>query len=266
MRRAALVLILAVMLLPLFFLVQGSFQNLHGTLVMPPRITTGYTLKHYQWILTLPILPMAINTAAVTLATAALTSAVVGAGAYAFAMYPLPRWLWTLLLAGIMVPRMAMMVPLFVIMKNLGITGTLWAAILPAAYMPAGLYIANAYYRTIPRSLIDSARIDGAHEYQILARIILPIAKPVTATIALFSAVGAMQDFLWQMLQLQRPRVHTLLVGLFRAVLTAGSIGIKIDPIGQRMAVAVVLAAPLLAVFLIANRYFTTALGGATKE
>jgi ABC-type glycerol-3-phosphate transport system permease component len=268
--RALLVFAFIVLLAPLYFLITGSFQDIHGLFVMPPRLwPRNPTAVNYEWVLSLPLLHWLRNTGYVFVTTVTLSVLISVTGGYAFAFYrfPLKRFLWIIALAGIMVPRMSLIIPQFVVLRKLNLNGTLLAAILPAAYMPIGLYLARTYFETVPKSLLESARIDGANELQILSRVVAPVSRPIVTAIALFAGLHSLGDFMWQMLQLQHPRVHTLLVGLMRAVmLRGGESATNINPVGRSMAVAVVLAIPMLLLFIIANRYFTTALGGATKE
>lgn len=269
MNRAILVAIIVVMLLPVWFLIVGSFTEMRGLFIMPPRFWPRMpTLDNYRWVLTHPVLLWARNSGVVLALTVVLAVAVSASGGYAFAFYEFrfKRVLWALLLAGVMVPRMSLIIPLFVVIRKLGVSGTLWSAVLPLCYMPMGLYLARAYFETVPKSVMDSARIDGANDLQILLRIVAPISRPIVTAIALFSGLGAMGDYLWQLLQLQRPGVHTMIIGLMRATMNKGGGEATVNPVGYSLAAAVVLALPMLAIFLIANKYFVTALGGAVRE
>jgi ABC-type glycerol-3-phosphate transport system permease component len=237
--------------------------------VMPPRLwPVAATLRNYAWVFRQPVAQWAANTFVVTVGSVFLAVVTTTTGGYAFAFFRFPgkRFLWTLLLAGVMIPRMSMLIPMFVVFRKIGVSGTLWAAVLPAAYLPVGLYLSRAYFETVPRSVIESARIDGASDLQVLTQIVAPISRPIVTVVALFAGINALGDYLWQMLQLQRDGLQTMLVGLMRAASQASGFESRINPIGQAMAAAVVLALPMLAIFLIANRYFVGALGGAVRE
>ena len=268
MNRVILAVGFVVMLLPIWLMGVGSLQDIHGVLRMPPQLWPRQaTVGNYAWVLTHPIVRWALNTAIVT-ASAVIGSVVVCVAAgYVFAFFALPckRVLWTMLLLGIMVPRMSMIIPVFVVVRKLGLSGTLWAAFLPYVLSPMSLHLARAFFETVPRSLLESARIDGAGDLRVLTSIVAPISKPIVALTAVFAATGAMGNFLWQMLQLQRPEVRTLIVGLVREMMRA-HMGEMPNPLGQSMAVGVVLLIPMLAVFLSANKYFIGGLKGAVKE
>jgi len=269
--RIILFFIMVIMLMPLYFMVIGSFQDIYGLFIMPPQfIPRNPTLANYVWVLNQPLAVMLRNSGYVTVTTVILSVFISATGGYAFAFYKFPgkRILWPIALAGIMIPRMSMIIPLFVVCRKLGISGQLLAVILPASYMPVGMYLSRTYFESVPKSLLESARIDGASEAQILFRIVAPVSRPIITAIALFAGIQSLGDYLWQMLQLQRPRVHTLLIGLMRAVMLrgGGDGSTNINPVGRSLAVAVVLTVPMLLIFFVANKYFTTALGGATKE
>ena len=269
MTRVAIVLFAILMLMPMYFMATGSLQDIHGVMLMPPRlIPRGITIANYTWIWDLGLAQWVVNTMLIViLGTAASVATSLMAG-YTFAFYdfPLKRWIWLALLAGIMIPAISLVIPRFVVMRKLHLSGTLWSVVLAGALQPMGLYLARVYFKSVPPSLLESARIDGASEWQILWRVVAPVSKPIVTALSLFAAIVAMGDFLWQMLQLQRRNVQTLLVGLIRAVQTFGGIGdAGVNPIGRRLAVGMVLLAPLLLVFFVASRYFTTSLSGAVK-
>ena len=270
MNKAILVIIIAIMIAPIWFTATGSVQDLYGVFIMPPRIlpVENFTLVNYQWVVSRDVGRWFVNTVIAVVGTVSLSVFISVTGGYAFSVYQIPakRLIWSLLLAGIMIPRMSMLVPLFVITRKLRISGSLLAVILPTAFSPIGLYLSRAYFETIPRSLLESARLDGANEWRVLRSIVAPVSRPIVTACGLFAAVGTLNDYLWQMLQLQRPDDQTLLVGLIRETMRRGGEILLVNPIGRSLAAAMVLLAPLLGIFIVANRYFTSALGGAIKE
>lgn len=267
-KRLVLVLLSALLLFPVWMMFVGSLQDLYGVFIMPPRLLPLHaTLENYRWLLDLGIGRWAINTSIVVGLSVVLSVFVAVTAGYAFAFYRFPakEILWVVLLLGIMIPRMSMIVPLFVVMRKLGLSGSLIASLLPTAYMPVSIYISRLYFQTVPESLLESARIDGATEATILARVVAPVSRPIVTACALFAAIASLGDYLWQMLQLMRTERQTLLVGLIKASMNRGGNVMAINPIGRSFAVGVVLVLPLLVIFLTANRYFTSALGGAIK-
>ncbi len=270
MNRTVVILAAIILLAPLWFLAIGSLQDIHGVLLMPPRLwPMNATLDNYQWAFSKPVGVWALNTVVVAASVAVLSVAVSCSAGYAFAFYEFrgKRVLWLLLLAGIMVPRISLIIPLFVTIHKLGLTGTRLGVILSTTLSPVGLYLARTYFETVPKSVMESARLDGANDAQVLTRIVAPISRPIVTCLALFAGVGALQDFMWQMLQLQRTGRQTMIVGLMRAVMAMGSGGdMQVNPLGNKFAVSMILLAPLVVIFFGASRYFTSALGGALKE
>jgi len=171
-----------------------------------------------------------------------------------------------MLLAGLMIPRIALIIPTFVVANKIGIAGTLASVILPCLFVPSGMYLSRTFFESIPRSLVESARIDGASEVKILTRIVAPISKPLVTSLALFSAIAALNDWIWQALNLQRPETITLMVGWIRSTMQRSIGGNDINPMGHSMAVGVLLLFPLLVIFIVANKYFVGSLDGAVKE
>ena len=166
-----------------------------------------------------------------------------------------------------MIPRISMLIPLFVIIKDLKLSGSLIATILPNSISPMEMYLARNYFESIPKSIIESARIDGANEWQILKMIIIPVSKPIISVIALFSGVFALQDYIWQMLVLVDENKQTLLVGIMKLVMRrGGDANLGVNPVGRSFAAGILLLFPLVVLFLIGNKYFIEGLQGAVKE
>jgi ABC-type glycerol-3-phosphate transport system permease component len=258
------------MIAPLWFLGTGSLMKASKMMIMPPKLLPrAPTLDNYGWALGRPDIGTWIkNTALVTAGTVFGSVCLSLSAGYAFAMYAVwgKKILWAMLLAGLMIPRIALIIPTFVVASKMGIAGSIAAVILPCIFVPSGMYLARTFFESIPKSLIESARIDGASEVRILTSIVAPISKPLITSLALFSAIGALNDWIWQALNLQRPDTVTLMVGWIRATMQRSIGGNDINPLGHSMAVGVLLLLPLMALFIIANKYFVGSLDGAVKE
>lgn len=231
----------------------------------PPLFPKSPTLENYERLLTVPLVARwCANTLIVVVGTVAISVVVSCMAGYAFATYrfPFKKVLWLLLLAGVMIPRISLIIPLFVVIKKLHLSGSLAAVILATSLSPVGLYLARTYFETLPRSLMEAARIEGAGEARILLSVVVPAARPIVAALSLFAGIGAMGDFMWQMLVLQKPENHTLLVGLTREIMTRGAGITSVNPIGQALATGVILLLPMILIFAFANKYFTQAIGG----
>ena len=271
MNKIILILLAVVMLLPLWFLATQSLTDLRGSMVMPPRLLPARpSLDNYAYFLALPLGRWVMNTAILMVGSVIASVCVSCATGYAFAFFefPLKKALWVLLLVGIMIPHLSMMIPRFVVLRKLGLISTLWGLMLSGMMNPAGIYLARMYFKTVPKSILDSARIDGAREGQILTRIIMPISRPIVTCLALFAGIGAMGNYVWQLLVLRHAEKYTLLLGLLRWINAdqEGNLAFTLNPLGRKFAASMILIIPLLLIFTAASKYFTQGLSGAVKE
>lgn len=270
MKKIFILLISIILMLPIYFMLTGSLQDIRGVMKMPPDlIPNAMTLFNYRKIFSLDCIRWLSNTVMITsigLVASVFTSCSAG---YVFAFYKfrMKEILWQLFLIGMMIPRIALIIPLYVIFSKLKLSGTFAAVIFPTILSPVSLYLARIYFESVPISLLESARLDGASELQILSRIVAPVSVPIIAALSIFSSVFSLQDFLWQSLVLQIEDRQTLLVGLMRfANERGGIVDASINPLGRSLAVGMVLLIPLLLIFIVANKYFVGSMEGAVKE
>lgn len=269
--KILLVFISLLVLLPLYFLFIGSLYKNTSFILMPPNLfPLDATFDNYITVLNRsPILIWTRNTIIiVSLCTVGNIFVNIMAG-YAFSFYNFrfKNALWMLLLFGVMVPRISLIIPLFIVVNKMCLSGQLWAVVLPCLFSPINLYLSKVYFDSIPRSLIEIARMDGAHEMQILLKIAMPISAPLIMVIGIFSSIGSMQDWIWQSLQLQKTNSMSLLVGMFRSMYgSAWTLVRNKNEIGEGFATGVVLILPVLIIFIFASRYFVNSLSGAIKE
>lgn len=159
-----------------------------------------------------------------------------------------------IMVGTLMIPLQAIMVPIFLLLKNMGMLNSLWGIIIPPAATPTGVFLARQYIQTIPDSFIEAARIDGAGEFRIFAMIIAPLAKPIIATIAIFSFMWRWNDFLWPFIVLSAKKKMTLQLALANFV---GQFQINWADL---LAMTVVTMIPMIIVFLALQKYFVKGL------
>ena len=268
-KKLFLITFFILLLFPIYMMFIGSLSDIYGVMKMPPQLwPINPILDNYLKMLQWPLLLWICNSLVVVIFSTLLSVLVSCSAGYVFAFYNFrfKNILWPLFLIGIMIPRISLIIPTFVIIRKLGLSGSLLAAILPIVFSPFGLYLARNYFESVPKSLLESARIDGAIESIILIKIIMPISKPIVTSLSLFASIGALQDFIWQMLVLQKDSVKTLLIGTISEVSRRGGGDLNINPLGRSFAVSIILMLPLIIVFLIANKYFLNSLEGAIKE
>ena len=172
--------------------------------------------------------------------------------AYAFARLRFRgrELLFLLYLGTLMVPQQVTIVPLFLMMRDVGWVDTYWALILPGAFHALGVFLLRQFFLTIPRELEESAFMDGAGRLRILVQIILPLSKPALATLAVFTFIREWNSFLWPLIATTTPEMRVLSVGL---TLFTGQYGTEWHLL---MAAATVTLLPTMVVFGLAQRYF----------
>jgi len=191
-----------------------------------------------------------MNSVLVTVAATLLTLLINSMAAFAFAKYNFRGrdGLFVLTLAMIMIPLQVILIPMYLVVSSLGMVNTYWGLIIPAAATPTGVFVIRQYMLTIPDELIESARIDGAGEFRIYARIMLPLARPALAVIAIFSILWRWHDILWPLLIAQTERLYTLPVAL--ALLN----GQLVVPYNVVLAMSVMSIIPVLFMFVFMQR------------
>jgi alpha-1,4-digalacturonate transport system permease protein len=161
------------------------------------------------------------------------------------------------ILATLMVPLSVIMVPLYSVIGALGLFDTLWGVILPTVATPTGVFLLRQYMLTIPDELIDAARMDKASEWQIYWRIVLPLAAPAMAVLAIFSVVWRWNDFLWPLIVLSRKELYTLQVGLNSF---SGELNVQWHYV---LAMTVVSMIPVVLIFVFLQKFITTGIASA---
>lgn len=160
--------------------------------------------------------------------------------------------IFTILVATMMIPFQALLVPIYQIASDLGWVNTLAGLVVPRAADVAGIFLLRQFFVSLPRDLDSAARIDGAGEFRIFWSIVLPNAKPALLTMALFNFVGNWNDLLWPLIMTNDAAVRPLTAGL--ALLTGSATGVA--PYSVLMAGSLVAILPLLIIYLLIQRRF----------
>ncbi len=161
------------------------------------------------------------------------------------------RVIFALVLGMLMVPAIAILVPLFVLVSNLGLTNTYAGLILPYLAAPIGVFLMRQYFLGLPDELIQAARVDGASEFRIFWNVMLPLCGPALATLAILTFLGSWNNFIWPLVVAQTEDKYTLPVAL-----ALYSVGQNATQYGVLLAGAVVVVLPVIAIFLALQRYF----------
>lgn len=165
--------------------------------------------------------------------------------------YPGKRVLFLAVLGMLMVPGMVTFVPQFVLVSNMGLTNTYAGLILPFLVGPFGVFLMRQFLQSIPDDLIEAARVDGAGEFRIFWRVVLPLCRPALATLGILTFLGSWNNFLWPLVVATTEDKYTLPVAL-----ALYSVGQNRTDYGLLLSGAVVVVLPVLIVFLLLQRHF----------
>jgi len=165
--------------------------------------------------------------------------------------FPGKRMIFLLVMGTLMVPGVVTFVPLFVLVSNLGMTNSFAGLIFPFLAGPFGVFLMRQFILGLPDELIHAARVDGAGEFRIFWSIIMPLCKPVLATLGILTFLASWNNFLWPLVVAQSEDKYTLPVAL-----AIYSIGEKKADYGLLMAGSVVVVIPVLLVFLALQKHF----------
>jgi ABC-type glycerol-3-phosphate transport system permease component len=184
---------------------------------------------------------------------------------YVFARHHFPgkEVIYLGVLALLMVPGVLTLIPAFVLVRDLGLLNTPWALILPwtAGGQVFGILLCRSFFATLPQELFDAAKVDGAGEIEMYARIALPLSWPILVTLSIMHLVSTYNDFIWPLLTISDPKVQVATVGLTQFTSQFG-----ITDWGPRMAAYAVSAIPLVVLFTVGMRYYVRGLtSGALK-
>ena len=193
-----------------------------------------------------------LNSLIVALSSATVSTLFASLAAFAFAKksFFMKEYLFWLFIASMMVPGLLYVTPQFLIVYKLGWINTYWGMIVPHLANVFGLFLITQFMRQVPDSLLESARIDGASEFKIWWRIMVPLAFPIVATVFLLNFQFHWSNFLWQLIVAQSEEMYTVPVGLamFKSA--------HEEAYTLEMAASSVSIVPISLLFIFAQRYF----------
>lgn len=250
----AVISITLIMLLPFAWMLSASLKLSRDVFVFPIEwIPSQPRWENYTEIWTkIPLALFIYNTSKLTIIVTLLQLLTSSFAAYAFAKlhFPYKNTLFLGYIATIAMPWQVYMVPQFLLMREFGLNNTHLALILLQAFTAFGVFLMRQFYMSIPNELCEAARIDGMNEYQIWAKIMLPLSKPALSTLTIFTFVTTWNDFLGPMIYLTKTELKTIQIGL-RMFISQYS-----AEYGLIMAASVVALIPVLIVFLALQRFF----------
>lgn len=253
--HAVLIALSVVFLVPLYWLISSSLKTDAQIFKFPPQwIPSPITFENYPKGLTfIPFWRYLTNTVIICVLTVLGTLVSCSLVAYGLSRI---RWpgrdvLFYTILATMMLPFQVTMVPLFVVFARLGWVDTFLPLIIPHFFGNAFyIFLMRQFFLTIPAELTEAARIDGCSEWDIYRRIILPLSRPVLATVGLFAFMGAWNDYIGPLIYLADENKYTLALGLASFSSQYGSYP------GMLMAVTTVMTVPIIVTFFFVQRTF----------
>jgi raffinose/stachyose/melibiose transport system permease protein len=256
---------LLIILIPIISLVFSAFKTdvevIKGPLTLPSQLRLdafkdAWTTGRFNYFFR--------NSVVVTISVVVASVFLSTLTGYAFALLPVPgrKFLYPLLLLGYMVPFEAVIIPLYHMMNRMDLIDTYWALILPQVGLSVsfGTLWMTSFFRATPRELVDAAAIDGCNRWQLLWRVLWPLARPAVLTLVVLVFMWTWNEFLLSLVLVQKETMRTLPVGLafFQGRYSANT------PL--MAAGSLIVAGPVLLVYILFQRYFIRGmLGGAVK-
>jgi multiple sugar transport system permease protein len=263
--NAALAVVAALALAPLAWMLSVSFmQPGEASAYPPPLLPAHATLANYRELFAHAGMGRYLwNSLLIAGAITLLSLAFNLSAGYAFAKLRFRgrERLFRILLGALLIPAQVAMIPLFLMMKWLHLVNSYGGVIVPALASVFGIFLVRQYARSIPDELLEAARLDGAGEWRIFLRIVLPLLRPIVVTLAIFSFLASWNDFMWPLIVLSDQQWQTAPVAI------ASLSREHVQDNELMMAGAVVTVVPVLALFLVLQRHYLHGLLlGSVKE
>ncbi|MBC7255266.1 MAG: carbohydrate ABC transporter permease [Chloroflexi bacterium] len=263
LKYLVLVILAISFMLPFFWMFTSALKDMPQIYTVPPIWfpKPAYWENFYNAWTAFPFNTWLYNTVVkyavpVTVGTV-LSSAIVAYG-FARLQWRLRDILFAICLATMMVPGQVTLVPMFIVFKHLGWVGTMKPLVIPSFFGGGAwnIFLLRQFFMTLPLELSDAARIDGASEWGILFRIVMPLAKPALTVVALFRFMAAWNDYFGPLVYLARPQQWTLARGLERLRGGVYEVGSSRMAYPYLMAVSTLITFPILLAFFFAQRTF----------
>ena len=260
-----LIVLAGVTLTPIVWMVSASLMPAGQASSMPPTfIPKEITFSHYFSLFTrLNLARYLANSAFLSVAVTFISLLVNSMAGYAFAKFRFSGRdpIFKLLLSSMVIPAQVTMLPLFLLLNKMGFINTYFGVIIPGMASVFGIFLIRQFARSIPDSLIEAARIDGAGSFRIYWTMILPLCKPILITLGIITFMGTWNDFLWPLIVMTDDSMYTLPVALANLSLE------HVQDTELMMAGSVVTIAPTLILFAALQKYYISGImAGGLKE
>ena len=264
MKYTVLIVLAAFFLFPVLWVALSSLKPQHELFQMPQTIfPRQWTIDNYQFSFSQSNFLLNLKNSSIVSVSSTILAVLINTMAgYALSKFIFPGRdaIFTVMIATLMIPLQVIMVPIFLQLKSLGMLNTLWGIIIPPAATPTGIFLARQYMTTLPNSMIEAARIDGASEGYLFYKIILPLSKPIVATLTIFSFMWRWNDYLWPLIVITNNQKQTLQQAL------AGFVGQLQINWSSLLAMTTISMIPVVMVFLVFQRYFMTGISAGSVK
>lgn len=242
---------------PFLVMVMNSFKPGSELLNSTGLLPSTFTLSGYEGVFReLDVLHLFRNSLLLAVPITVLNTLLSALAGYAFAKIPFPGrgQVFGFMLATMMIPSVLFLIPTYVLVYNLGWVGQFQSLIIPAAVSVFNIFLCRQFMSGIPDELIEAARMDGAREVTIFLQVILPLARPALATVAILTFMGSWNDFFGPLLYLNQPQNWTLQLGLlqFRGTVPG-------ENAQQIWALTTLITIPLIIVYFFLQEQFVKA-------
>ncbi len=213
-----------------------------------------HTLENFATLLRVSLTPRwLLNSVVVAILMTTMVLAVSSLAGYAFARIDFPgrRAVFVLVLAGLMVPEQAIIVPLHALFASWELHNTYFSLVAPRVATPMGVFLMTQFFKAVPRELEEAAELDNAGRLKVFWSVMLPLSRPALTTLGIFTFLHAWNDFLWPVVTATQPEMYTLSVGLGSL---QGNFAMS-EGLGFLMASAVFASAPMLCLYVVFQRY-----------
>lgn len=264
--RTILVTLAALWVLPLIWIVTMSFKPNDVLLISTAGLLPiPFTTKNFTDIFFVSMTPRWLfNSTVVALGTTTLTLIVASLAGYAFARleFPFKRTLFIIVLAGLMIPEQALVIPLHSIVTSWDLHNTHFGLMAPRVALPVGVFLMTQFFKAVPKELEEAAAMDNASRLTIFRRIMLPLSVPALVTLGIYTFLHSWNDFFWPLVSATNTNMYTITVGLASM---QGNFA-QTEGLGFVMATAVFASLPIVVVYLIFQRYLVRGIALSTGK
>ncbi|MBI0579961.1 carbohydrate ABC transporter permease [Neobacillus cucumis] len=253
------IIVALIFIVPLFWMLATSFKTDQEAFTAGIRwLPKVFTLENYQYSLSgqntdTPVLTWMSNSLFVGIAGTLIVLVVDTLAAYGLARLDVPfkKVLVSIFIGSLTIPWVITFLPLYMEFNKMGLLDTYAVLILPYSSNAFGVFLLYQYFRGFPKELEEAANLDGANKWQVFQKVVLPSAKPVIWTLAIFTFMGIYNDFLWPLVTTNSPEMRTITTGI--AIMQQGSF---VSSPGKLMALTSLATVPAIVLFIIGQRSF----------